>query len=58
MRLKMKEVRNKNGTLLFKAVQLDGGWYVQVKNHGVYTLVRLQPDGKLRTKDYEQEVRS
>ena len=58
MKVKMKEVRNQSGILLFKAVQIKEDWYVQVKNHGICTLARLQPDGSLTIKDYDKEMQS
>ena len=54
----MKEVRNQKGILLFKAAQIKEDWYVQVKNHGICTLARLQPDGSLTIKDYDKEMQS
>lgn len=56
MKYKLKEFRNQKGKLLFKATQIHGDWYVLVKNHGRYTLVRLQSDGSLAVKDYDEEV--
>ena len=58
MKVKMKEVRNQKGILLFKAAQIKEDWYVLVKNHGHYTLARLQPDGSLTNKDYDKEMQS
>lgn len=51
-----RSVRNGKGTLLFAVVFLDGKWYVEIKNHGLYTLVTLNPDGTLTQTDHEHEV--
>ena len=57
MKMEMQEVRNRKGTLLFKAMRVKDNWYVLNKNHNCYTLIKLRDDGSLETLDYEQEVR-
>ncbi len=42
-----EQIRNEDGRLLCEAVFREGQWYITIKNHGVYTTLQLQPNGKL-----------
>ena len=52
-----KGIRNRKGTLLCTITfAANRHWYVQIKNHGCYTLIDLAPDGAVTVTDHEREV--
>ena len=54
MKSEVLEIRNLKGTLLCKVAFEDDRWQVRFKNHGCYTHLELQQDGKMELANYEE----
>jgi len=48
-----EQVRNQEGRLLCEVIFRGAQWIVCIKNHGIYTELQLEPDGRLIVTDHE-----